>query len=64
MEVVERVKDLADIEIVVPTDTAIQNERTSIIGDAFDRDEYHRISESEDIQLLVLNLKHCLEKVG
>lgn len=62
MEVVERVKDLADIEIVVPTDTAIQNGRTSIIGDAFDRDEYHRISE--DIQLLVLNLKHCLEKVG
>lgn len=41
VDAVERVKELADIKIVVPAGTAIQNGRTSIIGDAFDRDGYH-----------------------
>lgn len=30
-----------DIEILIPSGTAIQNGRTSILGDTFDRDGYH-----------------------
>ncbi|MFD2537592.1 DUF4886 domain-containing protein [Sphingobacterium chuzhouense] len=41
VETVERAKDLANISFVVPTGTAIQNGRTSAIGDRFDRDGYH-----------------------
>lgn len=37
----ERAKDLVDIDIVVPAGTAIQNARTSSIGDHFTRDGYH-----------------------
>ena len=33
--------DRANIDIVVPAGTAIQNGRTSIVGDTFDRDGYH-----------------------
>lgn len=41
VETANRVKELADFELVVPSGTAIQNGRTSSIGDAFDRDGYH-----------------------
>ena len=34
-------RDIADIELVVPSGTAIQNARTSYIGDRFTRDGYH-----------------------
>lgn len=42
--IVETVKDaanLVNIDMVVPAGTAIQNGRTSVIGDAFCRDGYH-----------------------
>ncbi len=41
VDAVWRAKDLVDIDIVVPAGTAIQNGRTSIIGDNFCRDGYH-----------------------
>lgn len=41
VDAVWKVKDLVDIDIIVPTGTAIQNGRTSIIGDNFCRDGYH-----------------------
>lgn len=41
VETVDRAKELANISFVVPTGTAIQNGRTSVIGDRFDRDGYH-----------------------
>ncbi len=36
-----KAKELANIDIVVPAGTAIQNGRTSYIGDKFTRDGYH-----------------------
>ncbi len=33
--------DRANIDIIIPAGTAIQNGRTSIVGDTFDRDGYH-----------------------
>ena len=33
--------DRANIDIIIPSGTAIQNGRTSIVGDTFDRDGYH-----------------------
>ena len=41
VETANRVKELVDFEFIVPSGTAIQNGRTSSIGDAFDRDGYH-----------------------
>jgi len=41
VDAVWRAKDLAPIDIVVPAGTAIQNGRTSVIGDKFCRDGYH-----------------------
>lgn len=41
VDAVWRAKDLVPIDIVVPAGTAIQNGRTSIIGDNFCRDGYH-----------------------
>lgn len=41
MDAVGRAKDLVDISVVVPSGTAIQNGRTSSIGDNFTRDGYH-----------------------
>jgi len=37
----EKVRSLVPIDIVVPAGTAIQNGRTSVIGDNFTRDGYH-----------------------
>lgn len=37
----KRVKDLVPLDIIVPSGTAIQNARTSRIGDNFTRDGYH-----------------------
>ncbi len=39
--VAEKVVSVAPIDMVVPAGTAIQNARTSYIGDNFDRDGYH-----------------------
>ncbi|MBD1422324.1 DUF4886 domain-containing protein [Sphingobacterium chuzhouense] len=41
VEVSKRVKELVPIDIVVPSGTAIQNGRTSVIGDNFCRDGFH-----------------------
>ena len=41
VDAVWRAKDLAPINMVVPSGTAIQNGRTSVIGDNFCRDGYH-----------------------
>lgn len=41
VDVVRRAANEVDIEIVIPTGTAIQNGRTSMIGDNFCRDGYH-----------------------
>lgn len=41
VDAVWRAKELASIDIVVPAGTAIQNGRTSIVGDNFCRDGYH-----------------------
>jgi hypothetical protein len=41
VDAVSRVVETAGIEIVIPSGTAIQNGRTSIIGDNFCRDGYH-----------------------
>ncbi len=40
-DVSEKVSSIVPIDIVVPAGTAIQNARTSYIGDNFDRDGYH-----------------------
>ena len=41
VETVWQAKNLADIDMIVPAGTAIQNGRTSYIGDRFTRDGYH-----------------------
>ncbi len=41
VDVVWKAKELYDIDIVVPAGTAIQNGRTSYVGDKFTRDGYH-----------------------
>ncbi|PRD56385.1 DUF4886 domain-containing protein [Sphingobacterium gobiense] len=41
VDAVDRAKDLVDIDFIVPAGTAIQNVRTSIIGDNVTRDGYH-----------------------
>lgn len=41
VDAVNRAKDLIHIDLVVPAGTAIQNVRTSIIGDNVTRDGYH-----------------------
>lgn len=41
VDAIGRAKSLADIAVVVPAGTAIQNGRTSYIGDNFCRDGYH-----------------------
>lgn len=41
VDAVGRAKDLAPIEMIVPAGTAIQNGRTSTVGDNFCRDGYH-----------------------
>jgi hypothetical protein len=41
VEAIDRAADLVDIDIVIPSGTAIQNGRTSCIGDQFNRDGYH-----------------------
>ena len=41
VDAVWRAKDLVSIDIVVPAGTAIQNARTSVIGDNLCRDGYH-----------------------
>lgn len=41
VDAVHRAKDLVDIDLVVPAGTAIQNVRTSIVGDNVTRDGYH-----------------------
>ncbi len=41
VDAVGRAADLVDIGIVIPAGTAIQNGRTSVIGDNFCRDGYH-----------------------
>lgn len=41
VDAVWKAKDLAKMDIVVPSGTAIQNGRTSYIGDKFTRDGYH-----------------------
>ncbi|SFC34619.1 protein of unknown function [Parapedobacter composti] len=41
VDAVNRAKNLVDIDLIVPAGTAIQNGRTSIIGDNFTRDGYH-----------------------
>jgi hypothetical protein len=41
VHVSQEVKRIAPIDLVVPAGTAIQNARTSFIGDNFDRDGYH-----------------------
>lgn len=41
VETVWQAKNLTDIDLIVPSGTAIQNARTSYIGDRFTRDGYH-----------------------
>lgn len=41
VEMVWKAKDLTDIDVIIPTGTAIQNARTSYIGDNLTRDGYH-----------------------
>lgn len=41
VDAVNRAKDLVEIDLVVPAGTAIQNVRTSIVGDNVTRDGYH-----------------------
>jgi len=41
VDVSKQVHSIAPIDIVIPAGTAIQNARTSYIGDNFDRDGYH-----------------------
>ena len=46
VDAVWKAKDLAGIELVVPAGTAIQNGRTSYIGDKFTRDGYYEIGRA------------------
>ena len=41
IDAVENASKLVNIDIIIPSGTAIQNGRTSIIGDNFNRDGYH-----------------------
>lgn len=41
VETAWKAKELADIDMIVPAGTAIQNGRTSYVGDKFTRDGYH-----------------------
>ena len=41
VDAVDRAADLVGIDIIIPSGTAIQNGRTSCIGDHFNRDGYH-----------------------
>lgn len=41
IDAVNKATDLVDIDVVVPAGTAIQNGRTSVVGDNFCRDGYH-----------------------
>ncbi|WP_149525977.1 DUF4886 domain-containing protein [Sphingobacterium hotanense] len=41
VDVSKQVKDVAPINIIIPAGTAIQNARTSLVGDNFTRDGYH-----------------------
>jgi len=41
VDAVNRAAQLVDIDIVIPAGTAIQNGRTSYLGDTFNRDGYH-----------------------
>nr|WP_319512089.1 DUF4886 domain-containing protein [uncultured Draconibacterium sp.] len=41
VDAIDRAADLVDIDIIIPSGTAIQNGRTSGIGDNFNRDGYH-----------------------
>ncbi|MBK5719831.1 DUF4886 domain-containing protein [Dysgonomonas sp. Marseille-P4677] len=41
IDAVSRAGNLVDIDIIIPAGTAIQNGRTSIVGDSFTRDGYH-----------------------
>lgn len=41
VDVSQRVPSVAPIDFIIPAGTAIQNARTSYIGDNFDRDGYH-----------------------
>jgi hypothetical protein len=41
VDATEKAAERANIDILIPSGTAIQNGRTSIIGDTFDRDGYH-----------------------
>lgn len=41
IEAVEKAAKLVNIDIIIPSGTAIQNGRTSNIGDNFNRDSYH-----------------------
>jgi len=41
LNVSQKVKDIVPIDIIVPSGTAIQNGRTSVIGDDWTRDGYH-----------------------
>ncbi len=41
LDAIDRAADLVDIDIIIPSGTAIQNGRTSCIGDHFNRDGYH-----------------------
>jgi len=40
-DVSKQVKDIVPINIIIPAGTAIQNARTSLVGDNFTRDGYH-----------------------
>ncbi len=40
-DAVNRAADLVDIDIIIPVGTAIQNGRTSYLGDTFNRDDRH-----------------------
>lgn len=41
VDAVDRAAELVDIDIIVPVGTAIQNGRTSYLGDTFNRDDRH-----------------------
>lgn len=52
----EMVMDAYHFDILIPCGTAIQNARTSTIGDSMTRDGYHLNYASEDIRLPALGL--------
>ncbi|MGV6943804.1 DUF4886 domain-containing protein [Sphingobacterium kyonggiense] len=41
VDVSQKVKNIVPIDIIIPAGTAIQNGRTSVVGDNFTRDGYH-----------------------